>query len=432
MAKALVVIGCQFGDEGKGKIVDFLAEKADAVVRYQGGNNAGHTVVVKQKTYKFHLIPSGALQDKDIFIGNGVVVDPQVLLKEIAALEAEGIRPRLHLSERSHMILPFHRALDEAQEAFKGKLGAGTTRRGIGPCYADKIARFGIQATDLTEPALLKQKLEKQTALANSSLQFFGSKERFEAAEVEKEYLDYGKKLAPYLCDVSLELFNLLSKPKTRILFEGAQGTLLDIDHGVYPYGTSSNTVAGGACTGAGVGPTAVSQAIGVTKAYTTRVGEGPFPTELTGETGKVLREQGHEYGTTTGRPRRCGWLDAVTLRYAVRVNGLAGLAVTKLDVLSGIDKLKIAVGYQIDGRTVTEHPSSLSGFSKAVPIYHQMKGWNVDRSTWKKARRLGLSELPAAVRKYIKSIEKLAGVPVLIISFGPNREDTIVLKQVW
>lgn len=430
MGKSLVVVGCQFGDEGKGKIVDFLASSADAVVRYQGGNNAGHTVVVREKTYKFHLLPSGALQGKDIFIGNGVVVDPAVLLKEIKSLEAEGIKPRLHLSERSHVIFPFHRALDGAQETFKGKLGAGTTRRGIGPCYTDKIARFGVQAIELTQPALLREKLEKQVSLANSSLAVLGSKEKFTVEAVEKEYLEYGKQLAPYLCDVSLELFNLLAKPKTRVLFEGAQGTLLDIDHGVYPYGTSSNTIAGGACTGAGVGPTKISAVVGVTKAYTTRVGEGPFPTELTEEIGARLREAGHEYGTTTGRPRRCGWLDAVTLQYAVRINGLAGLAMTKVDVLNGISPVKVAIGYKVGTKLLTGQPSSLLDFSSAIPVYKELEGWNV--KDWSKAKKKGLVALPAALRNYVKTVEKLAGVPVFLLSFGPGRDDTIVLKQPW
>lgn len=423
----IVVIGCQWGDEGKGKVVDFLAKRAWGVVRYQGGCNAGHTVKAAGRTYKFHLLPSGVVYGKRVFIGAGVVIDPEVLLEEIETLDKKPAR--LMIDGKAHVTLPFHRELDSLEEKMKGAMRAGTTGKGIGPTYSDKAARFGIRVCDLTNMKTLIEKVSLLAEMKAAVFSKYGLPFSPDTDGMIAEYLDFGERMAPMVGDVSLELNRALDSGK-KILFEGAQGTLLDVDHGVYPYTTSSNTTAGGACTGTGVGPKRIDWVIGVAKAYSTRVGEGPFPTELLGEEGEELREAGQEYGTTTGRPRRCGWLDLVTLRYAARINSLDGLAVTKLDVLGGMPKLKVCVKYRRNGKTILEHPAKLEG---CEPVYVEMKGWpKMPDEDWRKIARKGMGALPIRAREYVKAMEKLSGVPVHLVSVGAARESTISLKGVW
>lgn len=422
----IIVVGCQWGDEGKGKVADFYAKDAWGVVRYQGGCNAGHTVEAAGKTYKFHLLPSGAVYGRRLFIGAGVVIDPAVLFREI---DEFGKKPRLMIDGKAHVTLPFHRELDGLEEKMKGAMKAGTTGRGIGPTYSDKVARFGVRVCDLLNMKTLMEKISTLAGLKEAVFEKFGQQYAFDTDGMIAEYMDFGERMAPMIGDVSLELNRALDSGR-KILFEGAQGTLLDIDHGVYPYTTSSNTTAGGACTGTGVGPRRMNKVIGVAKAYTTRVGEGPLPTELLGDEGDALREAGHEYGTTTGRPRRCGWLDLVTLRYAARVNSLDGLAVTKLDVLGGMPKLKVCVKYKRNGKTIMEHPSKLEG---CEPVYAEMKGWEqMPDEDWRKIAKKGMPALPAPVREYVKAMGKLSGVPVYLVSVGAARESTISLRNVW
>jgi adenylosuccinate synthase len=423
-----VVVGTQWGDEGKGKIVDLLTAEADLVVRFQGGNNAGHTLVVKGKKFIFHLIPSGILyKGKKCLIGNGVVVDPGVLLEEIEELARAGIEvgpERLGLSEKAHIIMPYHKAVDLAREEAKGKEKIGTTGRGIGPCYEDKAGRTGIRAIDLTEPETLKKKVETCLKEKNFYLERFLAGKALDAEAVLAEVLGFGERLSPFLCDVSLELEKALQEGRN-VLFEGAQGTHLDIDHGTYPFVTSSNPVAGAACAGAGIGPGQLHHIVGVVKAYTTRVGAGPFVTELTDETGDFIQERGMEFGATTGRRRRCGWLDVVVLRDSARFNGLNSLAITKLDVLTGLETLRVCIGYELEGRRIPSRPASLERFAECVPIYRELPGWQGDISGIRR-----LENLPVRARAYLDLIQEETGVPLSIISVGAGREETIMIRN--
>ena len=424
-SKITVIVGAQWGDEGKGKITDYFAGESDYVVRYHGGNNAGHTVIVNGSTYKLHLIPSGVLYDHPVsVIGNGVVVDPDALLNELQYLNKKGIQPRLNISDRAHVIMPYHKQMDAALTNHQGTLAAGSTLRGIAPVYADKMFRHGIRMIDLTEPDILKEKLHKAyqfnykliSAISDQVIQ-----------EDEKsifiQYCQYGQKLAPYIKDVSLELYFAQQNGKA-ILFEGAQGISLDIDHGIYPYTTSSNSIAGNIATGTGVSFRDIDRIIGVTKAYISRVGIGPLPTELLLEKGDDLREKGKEYGTTTGRPRRVGWLDLVQVRQAVRVNGLTEIALTKLDILSDNGDLSVCTAYNIDGQLEQEMPASLYRFRSAEPVYQTLPGWGQlsDDMTEK-----GYESLPENLRNYVKFIEDQVSCPVNIISIGPERSQTII-----
>ncbi len=424
----VVVIGTQWGDEGKGKVVDLLTEKADYVVRFQGGNNAGHTLVVHGKQFIFHLIPSGILHpEKKCVIGNGVVLDPGVLLKEMQKLKDNELEfsPRnLLISSYVQVIMPYHKALDHAREHKKGLSKIGTTGRGIGPCYEDKVARTGIRLHDLFDRKTLREKIEVSLQEKNFLLEKLYGKEAHDPRAVEEEYLSYGETLKPYSCNVSQVLHDAVAQGK-RILFEGAQGTHLDVDHGTYPFVTSSNTIAGSACCGGGIGPTRIDRVIGIVKAYTTRVGSGPFPTELEDETGERIRKTGGEFGATTGRPRRCGWLDMIVVRSSIRLNGLAGIVVTKLDVLSGIPKLKVAVGYRCGSERLTSMPAELHALEACEPVYEEFDGWEED------IRHIRtLEALPENTRKYLRAIEELAGIPLFLVSVGPGREESIVLKH--
>ncbi len=423
----IVVVGTQWGDEGKGKIVDLLAQDVDIIVRFQGGNNAGHTLVVDGKKYIFHLIPSGILyKNKKCAIGNGVVVDPEILLQEIKSLKEAGfeITPeRLSLSEKAHLIMTYHKAIDLAREAAKGKDKLGTTGRGIGPCYEDKAARTGVRVIDLTEPKVLEEKIRSNLKEKNFYLiKFFGF-EALDVGPVLDNYLHIAEEINPFISNISLELDQAL-KAEKRILFEGAQATHLDIDHGTYPFVTSSNPVAGQVCAGAGIGPKQLHNIFGIVKAYTTRVGSGPFVCELKDETGDYIQEKGSEFGATTGRKRRCGWLDLVMISDSIRLNGLDSLVITKLDVLTGLEEIKVCIGYQLDGKIINYVPASLSKLDRCIPIYEEMPGWKEDISL---ARHM--EELTPNARAYLKSIEEITGIPISIISVGPGRQDTIVLS---
>jgi len=423
----IVIVGTQWGDEGKGKIVDLLAEFADLVVRFQGGNNAGHTMVVNGKQFISHLVPSGILQNKTCFIGNGMVVDPAVLIEESDYLKANGIEvgPEvLRISEKAHLIMPYHQAVDVAREKMKGAKKIGTTGRGIGPAYEDKATRRGIRFVDLLEPEVLREKICEIVSEKNFYLEKYLGAEGLDAERIVAQYNEYAERFAPHVADISVEL-HAAARMGRRILFEGAQGTHLDVDHGTYPFVTSSNTVAGNACCGAGVGPRLITGVIGVVKAYTTRVGQGPFPTELLNETGDRIQQKGAEFGATTGRRRRCGWLDAVMLRNAVRLNGLTGLAITKLDVLGGLEELNICTGYEHKGKLLNHFPASLKVLAECKPIYESLPGWREDISSIRSR-----SELPPAVARYLKRIEELAETPIQIVSVGAGREETIVLQN--
>lgn len=426
----VVIVGTQWGDEGKGKVVDLLASRADLVVRFQGGNNAGHTLVVDGEETICHLIPSGILhKGKKCLIGNGVVVDPAVLLEEINTLREKGISvspENLALSEKAHLIMPYHKAIDLAREAAKGKDKIGTTGRGIGPCYEDKASRTGIRAIDLSEPETLEEKIKINLKEKNFYLTKFLDANPLEYQPIYDNYLSMGEILREYVTDISLEIDQAI-KSGENILFEGAQGTHLDIDHGTYPFVTSSNPLSGAVCAGAGVGPDKLHHIIGIVKAYTTRVGAGPFVTELLDEIGDYIQEKGAEFGATTGRRRRCGWLDLVILRDSVRLNGLSSLSVTKLDVLTGLKTLKICVGYEIQGKRLDSRPSSLKRLAQCTPIYEEMPGWQEDISHARK-----LVQLPDRARAYLKRIEELTDVPFSVISVGPAREQTIVLQDLF
>lgn len=427
---ALVIVGTQWGDEGKGKIVDVIADRVDAVVRFQGGNNAGHTLVVNGKKRIFHLIPSGILHTHILcMIGNGVVIDPAVLLEEIDRLEGDGIAvtpDRLKISAHAHVIMPYHKALDNARELRKGKAKIGTTGRGIGPCYEDKAARTGIRVHDLIDEKVFLEKLRKGIEEKNFLLKNFYGVDPVSEEETASRYLEYGLRLKPYIDDVSQLVNRYLAEGKN-VLFEGAQGTFLDVDHGTYPFVTSSNTLAGNVCCGVGLGPSSLDYVVGVVKAYTTRVGSGPFPTELPDELGVLIRERGGEYGSTTGRPRRCGWLDSVMLRKAVRLNGLQAVVITKLDVLTGLPEIKIATGYRVNGRILDETPCDPETFSRCEPLYEILPGWSEDIS-----RIRSYEDLPGNTKRYIERIEALLGVPVWMISVGSSRHETIVKSNLF
>ena len=428
MGKNVVIIGAQWGDEGKGKIVDIYSEFADTIVRPTGGNNAGHTLVVKGEKFVFHLIPSGILHaGKKCVVSNGVVVDPKVLLMEIGRLKERGYLKddgQLKVGLLANIIFPYHISLDKAREEKLGNRKIGTTARGIGPCYEDKIARVGIRACDLVRPKALEEALRANLDMKNFLLEKYYGAEGVPFQATYDEYLAYGERLKPYLIDTSLFINEEIQRG-AKILFEGAQGTLLDIDHGTYPFVTSSNTTAGGACTGSGVSPTKIRGVIGVSKAYATRVGGGPFPTELLDEEGQAIRDRGNEYGSTTGRPRRCGWFDAPVVRYAHRLNGLAGVALTKLDVLSGLARLKVCVAYEIDGVRREEVPLSLAEFEAARPVYEQVEGWKEDVSS---AREFG--DLPKAAQRYVRMLEEVTGVEISVVSVGADRNQTIIRKN--
>ncbi|MBO1413897.1 adenylosuccinate synthase [Streptomyces sp. FH025] len=423
---ALVLVGAQWGDEGKGKATDLLGGSVDYVVRYQGGNNAGHTVVIGDQKYALHLLPSGILSPNVTpVIGNGVVIDPGVLLSELSGLNERGIdTSKLLISGNAHLITPYHRTIDKVTERFLGKRRIGTTGRGIGPTYADKINRVGIRVQDLFDESILRQKIEAALHDKNQILVKLYNRRAIPAELVVEEYLGYAEKIKPFLADTTLVLDEALKANKV-VLLEGGQGTLLDVDHGTYPFVTSSNPTAGGACTGAGIGPTKIDRVIGILKAYTTRVGSGPFPTELLDEDGEALRRIGGERGVTTGRDRRCGWFDAVIARYATRVNGLTDFFLTKLDVLTGWEQIPVCVAYEIDGKRVEELPYNQSDFHHAKPIYETLPGWTEDIS---KAKTF--AELPKNAQAYVKALEEMSGAPISAIGVGPGRDETIQINS--
>lgn len=425
---AFIVLGAQWGDEGKGKMTDYLAEEANVVVRFQGGNNAGHTVVVGDKEYKLHLIPSGILyEDKLNVIGNGVVVDPKALFEEIDYLEGVGVKvtpEKLIISDRAHLIMPYHKVLDRLKEKARGKNDIGTTGKGIGPCYTDKFERCGIRMCDLMHEEVFTEKLKENMEMKNAYITKVLGGEALSFDEILKEYLEYGKKLRPFIQDTSVRVYDDIKADKT-VLFEGAQGMLLDIDYGTYPYVTSSNTTAGGVANGVGIGPNMITNAVGITKAYTTRVGKGPFPTELMNETGDWIREKGHEFGVTTGRARRCGWLDLVIVKTACRVSGLTSLAITKIDTLAGLEKIKVCVGYKFDGKVIDYFPASLEDLAKCEPVYEEFDGWGDEV-----ADARSYDELPENAKKYLKRIEEFTGTNISIVSVGPKRDQTMRVKE--
>jgi len=422
----VAVIGAQWGDEGKGKVVDWLASRADIVVRFQGGHNAGHTLVVGNQTYKLSLLPSGLVRGKLGIIGNGVVVDPEALLAEIARVRAQGLAvgpDTLRIAENATLILPVHAALDRAREQARGDRRIGTTGRGIGPAYEDKVARRAIRACDLAEPATLDHKLDELLLHHNTLLAGLGA-ETFRKDALMAHLLALAPQILPYVEPV-WERLDEARRAGRRILFEGAQAVMLDVDHGTYPFVTSSNTVAATAASGSGMGPAAVGFVLGIAKAYTTRVGSGPFPTELHDETGRLLGERGHEFGTVTGRPRRCGWFDAALVRQACKVGGVAGLALTKLDVLDGLPQLRVCTGYEIDGRTVRHLPAGQAAQAAATPVYETMEGW---ADSTRGAR--SWAQLPAQAIKYVRRIEELVEAPVTLLSTSPERDDTILVRD--
>jgi adenylosuccinate synthase len=426
----VVVVGTQWGDEGKGKVVDLYAGKVDIIARFNGGNNAGHTIIVDGEKTILHHIPSGIMHaDKTCVIGNGVVMDPAVILEEIDNLKAKNQLlddNQLKISEQVHLIMPYHRSIDHAREVAKGKSKIGTTGRGIGPCYEDKATRIGIRVGDLVREDIFRTKLAANVEAKNQYLTRVLSAEPVSFDEILAEFLKYAERLKPYVASVSKLLDDELRAGKT-VLFEGAQGALLDIDHGTFPYVTSSCVVAGGAAAGSGVGPKYLEEIVGISKAYTTRVGGGPFPTELDDEVGKKLAEVGKEFGSTTGRQRRCGWWDGVVMRHSRRVNGLTGLTVTKLDVLTGIDPLKICVAYRLDGETIEDFPLNLSDLEKCEPVYEEMPGWTEDISQVRK-----LEDLPQQARSYLTRLEEISETPLVFIGVGPERNEAIIIKDVF
>jgi adenylosuccinate synthase len=426
----IVVLGAQWGDEGKGRIVDLIADRVDIVARYQGGSNAGHTIVINGKTLVLHHIPSGIFRDGKLsVIGNGVVVDPKTLLEEIEEIRSAGYKideENLKLSDRAHVVMPYHKEIDIAREERMGADKIGTTGRGIGPVYEDKVARRGMQFSDFIHPEGFSLRLCSVLEERNLYLTTVLGRKPLEFREVHEQYLSYWEELKGFVTDTSRVLNDAISRGKS-IMFEGAQGTLLDVDFGTYPFVTSSSAGAGGACTGTGVGPTKIDLVIGVAKVYTTRVGEGPFPSEISGDLAVRLREVGGEYGSTTGRPRRCGWFDSVSLRYAARIGGISGLAVTKLDVLSGFDKIKICIGYRYKGELLHEFPSNSEVLKNCVPIYEEMDGWKKDVSNVKK-----ISDLPSQARAYLDKIVETTGVPIWILSLGASREEVILLRDIF
>lgn len=426
---AFIVLGAQWGDEGKGKMTDYLAETADVVVRYQGGNNAGHTVEVGDKQYKLHLIPSGVLyEDKLNVIGNGLVVDPKALFDEMDYLKGLGVDitpERLIVSDRAHVIMPYHKVLDALKEKARGKNDIGTTGKGIGPCYTDKVERCGIRVCDLMHINVFEEKLRENIEMKNAYITKVLGGEPLNFDEIFNDYVKYAERLRPYVKDTSVRVYDEIKSGK-KVLFEGAQGMLLDIDYGTYPYVTSSNTVAGGVSNGVGIGPNMITNAIGIAKAYTTRVGKGPFPTELLDDMGDWIREKGHEFGVTTGRARRCGWLDLVILKTTARVSGLTSFAVTKIDTLAGIDKIKVCVGYEFNGTVIDYFPASLEDLAECKPVYEEFDGWGEEVQN---AR--SYEELPENAKKYLKRIEEFTGTKISIVSVGPRRDQTMMVCDI-
>ena len=425
---SVIIVGTQWGDEGKGKIVDYLAGKCEYVVRSQGGSNAGHTVVVDNIKYKLRLLPSGILyNDKVCIIGNGVVIEPKVFLGEIDALAEKKVNiSNLKISNRAHVLMPYHRVLDELQEEDLGENKLGTTKNGIGPCYMDKASRLGIRIVDLMNKEVFAKKLKFNLELKNKLLKKLYNHDGFNYDELLKEYLEYADRLKPYVADTTT-ILNKAIKDKKNILFEGAQATMLDLDHGTYPFVTSSYPAAGGACTGSGVGPRKIDNVIGVVKAYSTRVGEGPFPSELNDDIGQAIRDKGGEYGTVTGRPRRCGWLDACVVKYASYVNGLDSIAVTRLDILDDLDKLKICVAYKYNGEILEGYPADLEILSKAEPVYEEFEGW---KTSTREIREF--DKLPENAKKYLKRLSEVIETEISIVSVGAGRDETIVIKNIF
>jgi len=425
---SVVVVGSQWGDEGKGKITDFLSENAEVIARYQGGNNAGHTIRFDGETYKLHLIPSGIFyKDKTSVIGNGMVVDPKALVEELKYLHDRGIvTDNLRISNRAHVILPYHLKLDEVDEERKGANKIGTTKKGIGPAYMDKAARIGIRIADLLDREVFEEKLTRNLEEKNRLLERIYETEGFKLEDILDEYYEYGQQFKQYVCDTSVVLNDALDDAK-RVLFEGAQGVMLDIDQGTYPFVTSSNPIAGGVTIGSGVGPTKINHVVGVAKAYTSRVGDGPFPTELKDEIGNRIREVGREYGTTTGRPRRVGWFDSVVVRHARRVSGLTDLSLNSIDVLTGLETVKICVAYKYKDQTIEEFPASLKILEQCEPVYEELPGWTEDITGCK-----SLDDLPANARHYLERVSQLTGIPLSIFSVGPDRSQTNVIYSVW
>ncbi|MDT0326800.1 adenylosuccinate synthase [Nocardiopsis lambiniae] len=423
---AITLVGAQWGDEGKGKATDLVGDRVDYVVRYQGGNNAGHTVVIGDQKYALHLLPSGILSPNVVpVIANGVVIDPGVLLEELSGLNARGVdTSRLLISANAHLIMPYHRALDKVSERFLGKGKIGTTGRGIGPTYADKVSRQGVRVQDMFDPKILRKKIELALNDKNQLLTKVYNRRSLEAEPIIEEYLGYAERLRPYVADTSLILNTALDEGKT-VYLEGSQGTLLDIDHGTYPFVTSSSPTAGGAAAGSGIGPTRITKVVGILKAYTTRVGSGPFPTELLDEQGVWLRTQGHEYGVTTGRDRRCGWFDAPIARYATRVNGITDFFLTKLDVLTGLERIPVCVAYEVDGVRHDEIPMTQTDFHHATPVYEYLDGWSEDITG---AREF--DELPKNAQAYVRTLEEMSGAPISAIGVGPGRDQTLELRS--
>jgi adenylosuccinate synthase len=423
---AIVLIGAQWGDEGKGKVTDLLGDRVQYVVRYQGGNNAGHTVIVGDEKYALHVLPSGVISpDVTPVIGNGVVIDPKVLLEEMDGLEERGVScEKLLISANAHLLMPYHRALDKVSERFLGKAKIGTTGRGIGPTYGDKIARVGIRVQDLFDPGILEQKLELTLRDKNQLLTKVYNRRGLDAKQIAEEYQGYAGRLSPHVADTSLALAQALDRGDN-VLLEGAQGSLLDVDHGTYPFVTSSNPTAGGAAVGSGIAPTRITKVIGIIKAYTTRVGSGPFPTELLNEQGEWLRNTGGEYGVTTGRSRRTGWFDAVIARYATRINGVTDYCLTKLDILSSLEKVPVCVAYEVDGQRYDEIPMTQTDFHHAKPVYEYLDGWWEDISDCKR-----FDDLPKNAKSYIKAIEEMAGAPISAIGVGPRRDQTLLIRD--
>jgi len=424
----LAIVGSQWGDEGKGKIIDYLAEKADMVVRGQGGNNAGHTVVIGEKKYALHLIPSGILNEGAVnVIGNGVVFDPEGFFKELEDLKNDGVdTSKIYVSDRAHIVFSYHKLLDGLYEAARGKDDIGTTKKGIGPCYMDKIERSGIRTCDMLDEALFREKLSAQIDRKNEIItKLFGEKPIEKEAVIET-YVEYARRLKPYIRDTGVMVYESLQKGE-KVLFEGAQGSLLDVDLGTYPYVTSSHPTSGGFTTGSGIGAGTIQKVLGITKAYTTRVGKGPFVTEEDNETGNKIRELGHEYGVTTGRPRRCGWFDAVVVKYSARINGMTGLSLMLLDVLSEFETIKLCDQYDCGGEKIEHFPARLELVESCKPVYRELPGWKCDISECRT-----YDELPEAAKNYVKAIEEATGVPVVIISVGPRRDQTIIREQIF
>ena len=423
----IVIVGTQWGDEGKGKIVDLLSEFADIVVRFQGGNNAGHTIVVNGEQFISHLVPSGILQKKTCLIGNGMVVDPAVLVEEIDNLESKGIKvdsDNLKISEKAHIIMPYHKQIDIAREKKKGDKKIGTTGRGIGPCYEDKACRRGIRFVELIDFEGFTEKIKTVLEEKNFYLKNYLSSETLDPESIIDQYKGYAERLAPHVVNISV-VMNRAIKANQQILFEGAQGTHLDIDHGTYPYVTSSNTISGNACCGSGIGPKEITGVVGIVKAYTTRVGEGPFPTELFDDIGDAIQVKGAEFGATTGRKRRCGWLDSVLLRNSARLNGLTGLAITKLDVLDELESLKICTAYEYNGQIIHDFPASIKVLKGCKPVFETLPGWPEDISDVRK-----IEDLPQNAKNYLSRIEELTETPIQIISVGPGRDQTIIVNN--